>query len=50
LTEQAIVIIEWPENFRIRTGWPVVRIHLEHINENTRKISIKDEMQVVSFD
>jgi tRNA threonylcarbamoyladenosine biosynthesis protein TsaE len=50
LTEQAIVIIEWPENFRIRTGWPVVRIHLEHVNETTRKISIEDEMRVMSLD
>lgn len=49
LTEQAIVIIEWPENFAIRIGWPIVRIHVEHIDENTRKISIEDEMQVVSL-
>jgi tRNA threonylcarbamoyladenosine biosynthesis protein TsaE len=49
LTEQAIVIIEWPENFRIRIGWPIVRIYLEHIDENTRKISIEDETRIVSL-
>jgi len=42
LTEHAIVIIEWPENFTLRTDWPIVRIHLEHVSEDTRRISIED--------
>jgi tRNA threonylcarbamoyladenosine biosynthesis protein TsaE len=42
LTEHAIVIIEWPEKFTLRTDWPVVRIHLEHVSEDTRRISIDD--------
>jgi tRNA threonylcarbamoyladenosine biosynthesis protein TsaE len=47
LNEQAIVIIEWPENFTLRTDWPIVRIHLEHVSEDTRKISIEDPANVL---
>jgi tRNA threonylcarbamoyladenosine biosynthesis protein TsaE len=43
LTEQAIVIVEWPENFSLRSDWPVVRIQLEHLGEDARRISITDE-------
>jgi tRNA threonylcarbamoyladenosine biosynthesis protein TsaE len=39
----AAVIIEWAEKFTLRTGWPTVRIHLEHISEETRRISVSDE-------
>ena len=42
LNEQAIVIIEWPEKFTLRTDWPIVRVHLEHVSEDTRKISIEE--------
>ncbi len=43
-TEQAIVIVEWSEKFALRTDWPIVRIHLEHLAEDTRRISIDDGM------
>ncbi len=39
--EDAIVIVEWPERFTLRTDWPIVRIHLEHISEDSRKISVE---------
>jgi tRNA threonylcarbamoyladenosine biosynthesis protein TsaE len=39
-SEQAVVIIEWPEKFTLRTEWPVVRIHLEHVAEDVRRISV----------
>jgi tRNA threonylcarbamoyladenosine biosynthesis protein TsaE len=42
-TEQAIVIVEWPEKFSLRADWPVVRIQLEHLGEEARRISITDE-------
>ena len=41
-SEQAIVIVEWSEKFALRTEWPVVRIHLEHVAEDARRISIED--------
>lgn len=40
-SEQAVVIVEWPDRLTLRTDWPVVRIQLEHISEDTRRISIE---------
>ena len=42
LAERAIVIVEWPEKFTLRTDWPAVRIHLEHIaDEEARRILVE---------
>jgi tRNA threonylcarbamoyladenosine biosynthesis protein TsaE len=41
-SEQAVVIVEWPNKLTLRTDWPVVRIHLEHVAEDTRRISIEN--------
>jgi tRNA threonylcarbamoyladenosine biosynthesis protein TsaE len=38
----AVVIVEWPERVALRTEWPIVRIDLEHVDENTRRISIEE--------
>lgn len=38
--EPAIVIIEWPERMRLRTDWPVVRVELAHVNEDSRTIIV----------
>jgi tRNA A37 threonylcarbamoyladenosine biosynthesis protein TsaE len=46
-TEQAIVIVEWPEKFTMRTDWPIVRILLEHVSEDTRKISLEDPSEIL---
>jgi tRNA threonylcarbamoyladenosine biosynthesis protein TsaE len=40
--EPAIVIIEWPEKMTLRSGWPVVEISLEHVDENSRRIRVAD--------
>jgi tRNA threonylcarbamoyladenosine biosynthesis protein TsaE len=48
LTEQAIVIVEWPEKLGLRTDWPILRIHLEHVAEEARQISIRDDAGVLS--
>ena len=40
--ERAVVIVEWPDKFRLRTEWPVMRIKLEHVDEDTRRITIDD--------
>lgn len=43
-SENAIVLVEWPERMPpVRTGWPTVKIHLEHVDEGTRKIRIDRE-------
>jgi tRNA threonylcarbamoyladenosine biosynthesis protein TsaE len=41
-SENAIVIVEWPDRLKLRTDWPVVRIGLEHVSEDVRKIEIED--------
>jgi tRNA threonylcarbamoyladenosine biosynthesis protein TsaE len=38
--EPAIVIIEWAERFTLRTDWPQVQIHLEHVEGDARRITI----------
>ena len=40
--QKAVVIVEWPDKLTLRTDWPIVRIRLEHITEDTRRISIDD--------
>ena len=40
--ENAIVIVEWPDRLKLRTGWPVLRIGLEHVSEDVRRIVIDD--------
>jgi tRNA threonylcarbamoyladenosine biosynthesis protein TsaE len=39
--ERAVVIIEWSEKIELGSDWPTTRIHLEHVDEETRRISIK---------
>jgi tRNA threonylcarbamoyladenosine biosynthesis protein TsaE len=38
--ERAVVIVEWAEKLPLRTDWPVVRIELEHVAEEQRRIKI----------
>ena len=38
----AIVLVEWAEKFTLRSNWPVVRIHLEHVGEDQRRIRVED--------
>lgn len=38
--ETTVVIVEWPEKLTLNLDWPVLRIHLEHVDENTRRIRI----------
>jgi tRNA threonylcarbamoyladenosine biosynthesis protein TsaE len=40
LSEKAIVIIEWPEHFTLRTDWPTVEIRLDHAGGDSRRIVI----------
>ena len=41
--ERAIVIVEWPERLNRPTNWPIVRIKLEHVAEDVRKITIQKD-------
>jgi tRNA threonylcarbamoyladenosine biosynthesis protein TsaE len=47
-TEDAIIIVEWPHKLALLTAWPVLRIHLEHDTEHTRRISIDADSHILS--
>jgi tRNA threonylcarbamoyladenosine biosynthesis protein TsaE len=40
MKEQAIIIIEWPDRFSLRTDWPRVDVRLEHAGGDARRIRI----------
>ena len=42
LSEPAVVVVEWPERFSLRTDWPKIRVQLEHLEGDTRRITISD--------
>lgn len=39
-SEQAVVIVEWPDRLTLRTDWPTLRIELEHVSDDERRICI----------
>jgi tRNA threonylcarbamoyladenosine biosynthesis protein TsaE len=41
-SENAIVIVEWPDRLKLRTDWPLLQIGLEHVSEDVRRIVIED--------
>jgi tRNA threonylcarbamoyladenosine biosynthesis protein TsaE len=47
-SEKAVVIVEWPDKLTLRTDWPVVRIRLEHVAEETRRIVIEDPSRALT--
>ena len=38
----AVVILEWSEKFPLPSPWPVVRIRLEHLGADARRILVLD--------
>jgi len=40
LSEPAVVLIEWPDRFSLRTDWPRVSVQLEHMDGDSRRIII----------
>jgi tRNA threonylcarbamoyladenosine biosynthesis protein TsaE len=40
--EPAVLIIEWSERFSLRSNWPAIRIQLEHLENDRRRIRISD--------
>jgi tRNA threonylcarbamoyladenosine biosynthesis protein TsaE len=39
-SETAVVIVEWPEKLALNLDWPILRIHLSHVDETTRRLRI----------
>jgi tRNA threonylcarbamoyladenosine biosynthesis protein TsaE len=40
LSEPAVVLVEWPDRFSLRTDWPKVTVQLEHLEGDSRRITI----------
>jgi len=38
--EPAIVILEWSEKFPLKARWPQLRLRLEHLGGDTRRITV----------
>jgi tRNA threonylcarbamoyladenosine biosynthesis protein TsaE len=36
----AVVILEWAERFPLNSPWPQIRIRLEHLGEDRRRLSV----------
>jgi len=43
----AIVILEWSEKFPLPAPWPLVRVRLEHLGGDARRITVLDGMEPV---
>jgi tRNA threonylcarbamoyladenosine biosynthesis protein TsaE len=40
LSEPAVVLIEWPDRFTLPTDWPRVAIQLDHLESDSRRITL----------
>jgi tRNA threonylcarbamoyladenosine biosynthesis protein TsaE len=36
----AVAILEWSERFPLKSPWPQIRLHLEHLGGDSRRISV----------
>jgi tRNA threonylcarbamoyladenosine biosynthesis protein TsaE len=43
LSEPAVLLIEWPERFSLETDWPKVMVRLEHLDGDSRRITVSRE-------
>lgn len=39
----AVVILEWSERFPLKTAWPQVRLRLEHMGGDMRRITVSQQ-------
>jgi tRNA threonylcarbamoyladenosine biosynthesis protein TsaE len=44
LSEPAVVLIEWPERFSLRTDWPKIIVRLEHLQGDSRRIVVAGDL------
>ena len=49
LAEPGVVIVEWPDRLTLRTDWPIVRIQLEHVSEESRRIVINEDAEAGQY-
>jgi tRNA threonylcarbamoyladenosine biosynthesis protein TsaE len=41
----AVIILEWAERFPLRSPWPQVRVRLEHLNGDRRRLTVLSEAE-----
>lgn len=46
-SEDAIMIVEWPERLHLRMNWPVIRVSLDHVSEDVRRILVEDAAEPI---
>jgi tRNA threonylcarbamoyladenosine biosynthesis protein TsaE len=46
-SEKAIVIVEWPDRLKLHTDWPVLKIYLEHVSEDSRRIVMESAAEAI---
>jgi len=39
-TTSSVAILEWSERFPLRSPWPEIRVHLEHLGGDARRITV----------
>ncbi|PYU57234.1 MAG: tRNA (adenosine(37)-N6)-threonylcarbamoyltransferase complex ATPase subunit type 1 TsaE [Acidobacteria bacterium] len=39
-TTSSVAILEWSERFPLRSPWPEIRVHLEHLGGDDRRITV----------
>jgi len=39
-SQPAIIILEWSDKFPVKTSWPLLRIQLEHLGRDSRRIRV----------
>jgi len=44
LAGPAVAIVEWSEKFLLPSPWPMVRVRLEHLGGDSRRISVSDSV------
>ena len=47
LAEPGVVLVEWPDRLILRTDWPILRVFLEHVSEDARRITIEDDANLL---
>jgi len=43
-SEDAVIIVEWSDRLTLRTDWPILRIGLEHVAEDMRRIRLEEDV------
>jgi tRNA threonylcarbamoyladenosine biosynthesis protein TsaE len=41
--QPGVLIVEWAERFPLRSPWPQIRVQLEHLDGNRRRLTVNSE-------